>query len=191
MTPVERGAGPIPILGLDPSLTSFGVARVNLMSELLWAGQTEVWKTGSRGAARLSWFYDKITDELEEQRPGLVVIEGYAYARGNQQAQMGELGGVIRLALQESGVTWMVIPPTSLKKFVTGKGNSPKDRVMMEAWKRFEIDVPTTDETEATCLALMGATGCYDYLPNVPKVNLAALTKLEFPRHGPENFWVT
>ncbi len=166
------------------------MARLNLIDEEEWAADTEVWKTDSRGAVRLSWFYAKMRDELE-RGPALVVIEGYAYARGNQQAAMGELGGVIRLALQESGVSWMVIPPSNLKKFVTGKGNSPKERVMLDAYKRFWIDGPTTDEVEATCLALMGAVGSFDLETPLPEVNLQSLVKLEFPRHGPENFWVT
>ncbi len=178
------------ILGLDPSLTSFGVAKVKLMSELLWAGSHGVWKTSLRGAARLDWFYDRMIQELSLEIPALVVIEGYAYARGNQQAAMGELGGVVRLALHKWGGDWIVVPPSSLKKFVTGKGNAPKDRVMMDAYKRFEIDVPTTDECEALCLALMGATGSFDYVPNLPAVNLQALHKLGWVRHGSGNFWV-
>ena len=159
------------------------------MSELLWAGSHGIWKTSLRGSARLDWFYEQISRELGELHPALVVIEGYAYARPNQQAAIGELGGVIRLALHKWGGDWIVVPPTSLKKFVTGKGNAPKDRVMMDAYKRFEIDVPTTDECEALCLALMGATGSFDYVPNLPVAHLEALKKIKWMRHGAGNFW--
>ena len=156
----------------------------------MWSGAHGIWKTSLRGSARLDWFYDQMIRELATEIPTLVVLEGYAYARPNQQAAIGELGGVVRLALHKWGGDWVVVPPSSLKKFVTGKGNAPKDRVMMEAYKRFEIDVPTTDETEALCLALMGATGSFDYVPNLPVVHLEALKKIDWPRHGPENFWV-
>ncbi len=159
------------------------------MSELLWAGSAEVWKTSLRGSARLEWFYDSMIRLLATEMPLLVVVEGYAYARGNQQAAMGELGGVVRLALHKWGGDVVVVPPSSLKKFVTGKGNAPKDKVMMEAYKRFEIDVPTTDECEALCLALMGATGSFDYVPNLPVAHLEALKKIKWMRHGAGNFW--
>ena len=166
------------VLGLDPSLTSFGVCRLTMAHPGLksFSAATEVWSPRlHKGAARLDWFKRGMTEELEEFEPDLIVMEGYAYSRGNQAHQIGELGGVIRWLFYDLDRVPVVIAPAKLKKFVTGKGNANKALVMMEAYKRFAIDVPTTDEVEATALAIMGAVGTHGLVVGLPKVNMEAL----------------
>ena len=123
----------------------------------------------------MDWFKRGMAEELEEFEPDLIVLEGYAYSRGNQAHQIGELGGVIRWLFYDLDRVPVVIAPAKLKKFVTGKGNANKALVMMEAYKRFAIDVPTTDEVEATALAIMGAVGTHGLVVGLPKVNMEAL----------------
>ncbi len=175
------------VLGLDPSLTSFGVSMLKVMDDPLagltggWAAATETWGPRRRGAERLAWFYSKLEKTVLKFRPNMIALEGYAYAKGNQAHQIGELGGVLRFLLHRMGATPTIIAPAKLKKFVTGKGNSGKDIMMLEAYKRFGIDTPTTDECDATCLALMVAVGRYGLEVDLPKVNLTALEGIEYP----------
>lgn len=169
------------VFGLDPSLTSFGVAKVRILGQdHLWSYGTEVLKTSRKGADRLEWFYVAINN-LCAELPDLVVVEGYAFGAKAARERMGELGGVVRLALHQNEIPWVEVQPTALKKFVTGKGNAPKDHIMLEAYKRWKIDVPTTDEADAVGLALMGATACYGLDTELPKVNLEALSKVDWP----------
>ena len=50
----------------------------------------------------------------------------------------------------------MLVPPTVLKKFVTGKGNSKKDEMRLGAYKRWAFEDKSDDVVDAYCLAQMG-----------------------------------
>ena len=182
MVPIDEGG--VRVIGLDPSLTSFGVGYLTVFPEpsefRLWTESSEILKPRVTGAQRLLWFYEKITQVIVHA--DLVVVEGYAYSQGNAMAKMGELGGVVRMAIYESGVPWGDVAPTTLKKFITGKGNAKKDQIMLEVYKRWGFDKATTDEADALGLAMMGATGVYDLNTGLPKTNLEALKKVEWQR---------
>ena len=162
------------VLGLDPSLTSFGVAEATFPGDGSWLVETTTWTPDSlRGQERLRWFHERALRRLDRFQPHMVVLEGYAYAKGNYAHQIGELGGVIRLALDMRGIVPLVVPPAKLKKFVTGKGNSGKDLMLLEAYKRFGLDVQTSDEADAASLAIFGQyvrTG--ENLFDLPGVNV-------------------
>lgn len=160
------------ILGLDPSLTSYGVSRLRVAaSRKSFTFETRALSPKMRGTSRLEWFMRELAAEVENFQPHAVMLEGYAYAKGNQAHQVGELGGVIRLMFHLNNVGYVEVPPAKLKKFVTGKGNAAKDRVQIEAYKRFGVDTPTSDETEATCLALFAAVGYFGLDVTLPKAN--------------------
>lgn len=177
----ERGR--IKILGLDPSLTSFGVCRLMLENGKPeeFEYETEVWKSGLLGVDRLEWFRRSLKDEIRDVALSMIVIEGYAYgvSRGNSAISMGELGGVLRVEMRSQGWTPVVVPPAKLKKFVTGKGNSGKDVMMKEAYKRFGIEAKTSDEVDATGLALMGAVH-FGLKLKLPGVNMEAVKDVEW-----------
>lgn len=56
-----------------------------------------------------------------------VFVEGYAYGAKYQRESLAELGGVIRRYLHLAEIDFWVIPPTSLKLFVTGNGKAKKN----------------------------------------------------------------
>lgn len=65
----------------------------------------------------------------------LVVIEGYdPHPRGALALiRAAELGGIVRAGLNELGVPWLEVPPSTLKKRATGKGNAGKPDVVAAA----------------------------------------------------------
>jgi crossover junction endodeoxyribonuclease RuvC len=108
------------------------------------------------GVKRLRWIRDQV---LELARGAdLVVIEGYAFARPNQAHQIGELGGVIRLALSDAGLRWVEIAPASLKKFAAGKGNAKKEEVFAAAIRKLRYAGNSFDEADALFLLQMART---------------------------------
>lgn len=113
------------ILGLDLSLTAPGMAMVDGI---------EVMHPKTRGVQRLILIRDWVLDGVGA-RTTVVYLEGYAYGRHNQAHQLGELGGVIRVALAERGVDVAVVPPATLKQFATGKGNAGKPQMLLAALK--------------------------------------------------------
>ncbi|MGK7312551.1 MAG: crossover junction endodeoxyribonuclease RuvC [Candidatus Longimicrobiales bacterium M2_2A_002] len=156
------------ILALDLSLTCTGWATADA------CGTLSPPKGADRGTARLAWIRDAVLERVEAAE--LVVLEGYAYARGNRAHQIGELGGVIRLALHDRGVPYVEIPPSTLKKLATGKGNAGKERVLVEAVKRLRYAGSDNNEADALWLHQL-ALHALD-LPGavaLPKLHLEAI----------------
>lgn len=137
------------IVGLDLSLTATGFANDE---------HANVYKSRKRGVERLADLRDFVTLMVSgyPDEPVLVVLEGYSYASGHQAHQLGELGGVIRLALHEMRVAYVEVAPATLKKFATGKGNANKSAMGLAA-ARNGYDGPGDDNAiDAWWLRLMG-----------------------------------
>lgn len=109
-------------MALDLSLTSTGVSI---------GGVTQSIQVDTRGVERLRDIRDRIVRLVLDNEIDIAVIEGYSYAsRQSQSHSLGELGGVVRLALFEADIPFVVVPPTSRAKFATGKGNAGKAEVV-------------------------------------------------------------
>lgn len=105
-------------MGLDLSLTSTGIS-VN--------GSTRSIRSKNKGIERLIEIKDGILAVAQAESVGIVAIEGYSYASQYSQAHsIGELGGVVKVAIRGMGLPMVIIPPTCRAKFATGKGNSGK-----------------------------------------------------------------
>ena len=91
-------------------------------------------KPGSRReGSRLKYIYDKLFKLLDRFNGADVVVcmEGYAYEyRKGRVFELGEVGGIVKLCCQTLGVRVVAVPPTELKKFVTGRGSSSKKQMM-------------------------------------------------------------
>lgn len=141
-------------IGLDPSLTSFGVSILNEDYLTSW-----VWKPHKdcRGAERLSWFFDHLVELMRDfSTTQAIVFEGYAFSRPNQAHQIGELGGLVRLASYLSCRPMYEVQPNTLKKFVTGSGVGGKSPIALNLYKRWGFDVEQEDMADATGLAVLG-----------------------------------
>jgi len=87
----------------------------------------------------------------------LVLIEGYSFgARGRAVVSLAEIGGIIRMDLNDQGVKFIEIPPTALKKFVTGKGNSNKDIILKEVYRRWDMNLDSHNLADAFGLVKLG-----------------------------------
>lgn len=63
-----------------------------------------------------------------------VVIEDYAYAATGRVFNIAENGAILKYYLTENKIKYVTVPPTTIKKFATGKGNASKD-MMYESWR--------------------------------------------------------
>lgn len=101
-----------------------------------------------------------------------LVIEGYGVSRFNP-IPMVSIGHTIRFSAAVIGVPFIEIPPTSLKKFVTGSGKgSKKEKIMLEVYKRWGYE-GTNDECDAFAVAMFFLAMFHEM--DMPKVNLDAL----------------
>jgi crossover junction endodeoxyribonuclease RuvC len=150
-------------IGIDPSLTHTGIVALGYTDPngnplgLLWAHTIKTkpdadadWR---KAVARRSSIALAIMAYLHEFRAveHLVCVEGYApnaMRMGASIAQI-ELGAILRASLNahemssEGRVEF--VPPASLKKFATGKGNADKLTVATALMKRFGVDFSGDD----------------------------------------------
>ncbi len=166
------------IIGLDLSLTATGVALAH--------DETLTVTSKQRGVARLIELRDRIVRLCDAGPFGhvdLVMIEGYSYGSKNSHAHaLGELGGIIRVALTEAGIRYVDVPPSNLKKYATGKGNASKGLVLVEAVKRLGYVGSSDNESDALWLREVGLAHCSPAgAADVPALNRTALDGIEFP----------
>lgn len=159
------------VLALDLSLTATGLATPD--------GELTTINNGRKGMQRLALIRDAILVHVDQVI--LVAIEGYAFGRPNQAAHLGELGGIIRLALYERGITYVDIPPASAKKYATGRGTATKADMRMALFQRTQIDERDDNAVDAWWLRAM----TLDHLGHppvaMPAANRAALAKVAWP----------
>ena len=105
---------------------------------------------------RYSHYTREVAELVDAYGVDLVVIEGYSFAGKFNNSLQYELGACIRMKLHENEVPFIEIPPTSLKKFVTGKGNAKKDLMMLGVYKRWDFDPADDNEADAYGLAQFG-----------------------------------
>lgn len=154
-----RLGGDVVAVGLDPSLTRLAVAAAGARDEVV-SWQPRKWT----GVPRLMFLRDHLLSWIRQcrPRPKVVVMEGYSMAaRAGRLADLGELGGVLKVALWDAGYreedgTLVVVPPAQLKKFATGRGNADKAAVVSAVVRRWRVDVNTDDEADAYALARLG-----------------------------------
>lgn len=159
------------IVGLDLSLTSTGWADQAVPNTRLDFGTI---KTGElRDLERLEYIRLAISRLTDQKGPCVAILEDFAFARANQAHQMGGLGYTVRLQLWRAGVPFLLVAPMTLKKFITGKGNTEKDTIMMELLDRFKVKVTNNNEADAVGLARLGLA-LYSEMPSNSLVGLIA-----------------
>lgn len=153
-------------LGLDLSLTATGVSIFYHDDAL--NGCTKTLSSPHNGVKRLSDFarqLEPIKGEVLSHTPAqgvLVCIENYAFSRFGKIVHLGELGGVVKQSLFDMGISnILVFPPTTLKKFATGKGVAEKGLVMTNVYKRWGIDTSNNNEADAYVLSRLGHCLCH------------------------------
>lgn len=161
------------VLALDLSLTATGWATT--------LNDHGVYGTHAKGVERLNVLDGWLSGLVDASRPQVAVVEGYAYGKGNQAHQVGEWGGVARLRLYSDGVPFVVVPPAVVKKYATGRGNAPKPDLRMELYKRAGLDVADDNEVDALWLLAAALEVAGDPLWPMPKANVDALAKVEWP----------
>ncbi len=174
------------VIGLDLSLTASGVADEFGTSAVRVRSSGPQRLHDLREALMLACHRDTYCMALtcdREGHPDLVVIEGYSLGTARQSSHahgLGELGGVVRLALWEAGVAYVDVPPACLKKYATGVGNARKEAVLIAAVKR-GAEVRDNNEADAWWLRAMGMDALGFPTVAVPQLHRKALATVAWP----------
>lgn len=145
------------ILGIDPSLTSTGYVVLNngnIKEQKIITSKPPKIKNHLTELERIY----KIRDELPTENIELVVMEGLAFLARNTSAliQLAGLNYIIRDYYYIINIPFIIVAPTSLKKFIALKGNSPKELMLLEIYKRYGISFDNDNLGDAFGLAKIG-----------------------------------
>ena len=160
------------LLALDLSLTATG-----------WCldGQTGRITSGKlRGMERI----DFIVREVQRLSSGvsLSILEGYSFgSQGRAVFDIAELGGCVRFLLYRLGVPFVDVPPATLKKFATGKGNAPKDAMIAASIRRFGFAGSDNNEADACLLWCLARHAYGSPVASVSQIQAEAVGKVAWP----------
>lgn len=146
------------VMGVDPSLTATGLAMIEETNDLfkiypyIAASRTIKTKADEPLGDRLEAIYSTVSRWIEQWDPDHVAIEGYAMNSKFQRETMGEVGGVIRLALHHKGLDWVEYQVKSWRKIALGDGND-KTEVRLRAFQVWGWEIKDHNQLEA---ALVG-----------------------------------
>lgn len=174
-------------MGLDLSLTGTGVV---VMEDTAIINQTLIVTKKDENVQemeRLEYIKNRIHKVMIETRfigeviersdQPRIAIEGPNLGTQGKTTSiftLGKLNGIVEHFLRyEIGVPYIIIPPTLLKKVITGKGQAKKELMMKEAYKKFNLDFSDNNICDAFCL-------CWTLLPSGtnPKAVKIALPQL-------------
>jgi crossover junction endodeoxyribonuclease RuvC len=111
------------------------------------------------GLARIDFILQSIEDLIGDmpQKQILVVIEDFSFAsKGASLFQIAGLGYIVRHWLWKNQIDFILVPPTVLKKFVTGAGNSDKSVMLMKILKNWDVEILDDNIGDAYGLSRIG-----------------------------------
>lgn len=148
------------VIGIDLSLTGTGFTVLEQDGKLIADGvlKSGPTKTKVEELERLREIIRLLFLTIDETNAELAVIEGLAFMAHQTTAimQLAGLNYLLRNALYERSIPFVIVAPSTLKKFVTGKGNSPKDIMMLETYKRWGVSILDNNQCDAYGLARIG-----------------------------------
>ena len=150
-------------IGIDQSYSGFGITVLNIDTG---AYTTTVFKAELSHVDRLFWIKKQLEELLtvatKDAQSVVVAMEGYAF--GTTMAHMlGELGAVVKMVCYElfdkhEGKYPYIIPPTTLKKYVTGKGTGvQKNQILLSVYKKWDAEFNDDNAADSYALAMLAA----------------------------------
>lgn len=169
-------------VGIDPSLAQTAIAIIDDDGTM----RTRAFPTApAAGPTATVLRMNRIERQVRTVLEGLgavdlaIAIEGPAYGRadGKSHERAGLWWRLYTRASLYCATEPLVVPPTALKKYATGKGTADKDKVLLAVARRYpDAHVGTNDEADALVLAAMVARlDGHAVETHLPVANLAAL----------------
>ncbi len=140
-------------IGLDPSFTGAGIITLNEKGDIVTSKLFET-KSTEEMEDRIVSIWKEIKKYIEKD--SIIYMEGISYnSKGDAGLQLSALHYYIRIMLKSENLKYKVIPPTVLKKFITGKGNVKKNVMLLKVYQKFGIEFDNDNLADAYSLARM------------------------------------
>lgn len=143
------------VIGVDQSYTGFGYCVAGESKKKAFPLRKDEDPIERLHRVRV-WFRDWL--EVQDKDPvDRVVMEGYANGAKFGRELAGELGGVVKLAILDvTNTTPLIVPPTSLKKFVSGSGGAKKNTMLLHVYRKWGAQFSDDNQADAYALEQFG-----------------------------------
>jgi len=120
------------VLGIDPGFADMGFGVIDSSSgrdRCVAYGSIRT-EAGTPMAARLLRIHDALTDIIAKYKPERIGVERLFFSTNAKTAmQVAEARGVIRVAIERTGIPCMELDPSAVKIAVCGHGRAEKKEV--------------------------------------------------------------
>jgi Holliday junction resolvasome RuvABC endonuclease subunit len=162
------------ITGLDLAIGATGICLPN--------GTAATIKPALKEDARLTEIRNKIGALLADHPTDVVVLEDVpATMKGAAGKVIPMLHGAVRAMLLDIGLPYVVVPPSTLKAFATGKGNADKTAMAIAALKRSGREFADDNQVDAAWLRWAGLDWYGQPEFALPQAQRERLTKVAWP----------
>ncbi len=152
------------LVALDLSLSATGWAIGSAPGSIAWG--TLITRKGPDDMARLAEIRDRVLAICEDA--DLIIMEGLSFGSNDPGAQERTgLAYLIRMPLWQRGSRFVLVAPSTLKKWSTGKGSAPKELVIKEVYKRWGHDVADNNQADAVGLIYLGMAIVGEFQPTI------------------------
>lgn len=166
-------------IGIDQSLRSTGLAWIG--DGIL--GWKEIPSKELRGGIRLQHIKNTVVDTIKALEDVVIAgcaMEGYSYGSIGKTFELGELGGALKVALVENCWGMITVPPSTLKKYISGNGGSEKQNMVDAINKILKTAFKIKDNNVVDALGLaIIARDFYTKATNIGRDQKMILSKLE------------
>jgi len=141
-------------IGVDLSFTGTGLVVLSESLEILC--QKLITSSPKEPTEqRIVSISEQVFSEIRKYPPCIICIEGLSFSsRGQATLDLAGLHYFIRISCMVSRTNrFYAIPPTTLKKFVTGTGRCQKNLMLLKTYKKFGVEFSDDNLCDAYCLA--------------------------------------
>ena len=143
-------------VGIDPSYNGMGIVIINQQAIII--EQILHKSKGDSDEERLLDIENRMEFVPQIRKLNRVYMEGPSYSsNGKFVLQMGALHFMIRLIFLKKKISYSIIAPGTLKKFVCGegKGNAKKELMLLKTFKKWGVEFADNNLCDAYGLARM------------------------------------
>jgi crossover junction endodeoxyribonuclease RuvC len=133
------------ILGIDPGLSTTGIALLEVTDELKVLDWNIIKHRKSKGAKKIHEYYQSLSETIDRQKPDLLVMEKVFHGPNIETLiKLGELRGAYLLLAEEKDIPVVEFTPREIKQSVTGSGASSKTQVryMVKTILNIDEEIP-------------------------------------------------
>jgi len=149
------------VLGIDQSARATGIcvlcSETRAVKRLELVAPPKTTAGAELASPHLAVLDGRLRALLAEYAPQAVVMEGYAYNAANKKFMLGEVGGVVKLAVLTFNTTLYVAAPKQVKKFISGNASADKEQVMRAVLGNYGVDIGDDNLADAFTLAAIAA----------------------------------